>query len=251
MPSPRARRRTPAVTWAAPPNIYIGGGGPLRSFPIDRRGHPADDRQHDNQPASGKKERKVRSGRVSALNAMFHLTLLPGLPAYGPMPTAFPVEWGRLGREGKVVEFKTDVGTWVGNFKPGLGGINLAGMHPNGRDAVIIAAGDLWVVNPDTRVGQLLLPAIDAAMEVQEPTGWIFSWQGLALVRLGSLGIVWHTRRLSWDGFDQLRVDQGEVKGLAWSPDDQWHPFCVDLGTGRSTGGSFGSEDSEGWEKCL
>ena len=182
---------------------------------------------------------------------MLHVTHLSGLPAYGPVPTAFPAEWGRLGREGSVVEFNTQPGTWVGNFKPGLGVVNLAGVHPNGRDAVIIAAGDLWVVNPETRTGQLLLPAIDAALEVREPNGWIFSRQGLALARFGSQGIIWHTRRLSWDGFDQLSIVQGEVKGLAWSPlGEQWHPFRVNLRTGKSTGGSFGDKELEGWEKC-
>ncbi len=74
---------------------------------------------------------------------------LPGLPPYGPLATAFPDEWGRVGREGTVVEFKTEAGTWVGNFQPGLGGLEFVGLHPNQRDVVIIVGGDLWVVNPD------------------------------------------------------------------------------------------------------
>ena len=86
-----------------------------------------------------------------SIERMLRTTLLSGLPAYGPVPTAFPAEWGRLGREGCVVEFKTPQATWVGNFMPGSGGVNLAGMHPNGRDAVVIAAGDLWAVNPENR----------------------------------------------------------------------------------------------------
>ena len=183
---------------------------------------------------------------------MLRVTLVSGLPGYGPLPTAFPAEWGRLGREGNVVKFETQLGTWVGNFKPGLGGVTRAGVNPNGRQAVVIAAGDLWVVNPDTRDGEFLLPAIDAALEVREPDGWIFSRQGLALAQFGPEGIIWHTRRLSWDGFNQLSIGHGEVKGLAWSPlDDKWYPFRVDLGTGKSTGGSFGNEDAEGWERCL
>lgn len=85
--------------------------------------------------------------------------------------------------------------------------------------------------------------------EVQDPEGWVFSRQGLALARLGPTGIMWHTRRLSWDGFDQMQIVQGELTGLAWSPvDSGWHPFRVDLITGKSVGGSYFSEDVEGWE---
>ena len=178
--------------------------------------------------------------------------LLQGLPPYGPLATAFPAEWGRVGREGTVVEFKMEAGTWVGNFRPGPGGIDFAELHPNKRDAVIVAAGDLWVVNPVRRSAECLLPAIDAALDVRDPDGWVFSRQGLALARLGSEGLVWHTRRLSWDGFDQLSIVHGEVTGLAWSPmDDHWHPFRVDLSTGRSMGGSFSDEDTEGWERLA
>jgi hypothetical protein len=78
-------------------------------------------------------------------------TILKGLPPYGPMPTAFPREWGVLGREGTVVEFNSEEGVWVGNFQPGLGGLQFAGLHPNGLDVVVIAAGDLWIVNPRER----------------------------------------------------------------------------------------------------
>ena len=178
--------------------------------------------------------------------------LLGGLPPYGPMATAFPSEWGRLGREGIVVEFKTEGSTWVANFQPGLGGLNFAQVHPNGRDAVVVASGDLWVVNPVQRSAERLLPALNAALEVRDPDGWVFSRQGLALARFGPEGLVWHTRRLSWDGFDQLSIVHGQVTGLAWSPmDDHWYPFQVDLFTGRSTGGSFSDADTERWERLA
>jgi hypothetical protein len=60
--------------------------------------------------------------------------------------------------------------------------------------------------------------------------------------KLGPTGLMWHTRRLSWDGLDELR-------GLAWSPiDDKWCPFTVELNSGKSTGGSYFPNDAEGWE---
>jgi hypothetical protein len=176
--------------------------------------------------------------------------ILLGLPPYGPLPTAFPPEWGHLGREGVVVEFATEAGVWVGNFRPGLGSLQFAGLHPNKIDVVVIAEGDLWVVNPRDRTAVQILPALDAILEVQNPEGWVFSRQGIALARLESKGLVWHTRRLSWDGFDQLDIVGDELQGLAWSPvDDTWYPFSVDLKTGRSTGGSYFDSDVEGWEK--
>jgi len=179
----------------------------------------------------------------------FTAAILPGLPPYGPLPTAFPPEWAELGREGTVVEFGTEAGVWVGNFQPGLGGLEFAGPHPNKANAVVIAAGDLWIVDPRERTAFRMLPSLQAILEVHSPEGWVFSRDGLALARLGPKGVMWHTRRLSWDGFDQLQIVQDELKGLAWSPiDDRWCEFSVDLKTGRSTGGSYADADAEGWE---
>jgi hypothetical protein len=182
------------------------------------------------------------------------VTLLPGLPASGPLATAFPAEWGRYGREGTVVEFKADDFAWVGNFKPGLGGIELAQIHPNKRDAVVVAAGDLWVIDPIKRSATFALPAIDAAIEVRDPEGWLFSRQGLAIARFGPGGLCWHTRRLTWDGLDQLSLFDDELTGLAWDPMvNQWFPFQVDIRTGRSSGGSFYASGTltEDWERLA
>jgi hypothetical protein len=121
--------------------------------------------------------------------------VLPGLPPYGPPGTAFPAEWGRLGREGTVVEFKTERATWVGNFRPGLGGLQFVAIYPNQGDAVVIVAGDLWAVNPEERTAEQLLPAIDTVLEVQEPDGWVFSRQGIAFARVGPEGLILLWRR--------------------------------------------------------
>jgi hypothetical protein len=164
------------------------------------------------------------------------------------MPVAFPPEWGHLGREGTVVEFNTEEGVWIGNFRPGLGGLQFAGLHPNGTGVVVIAAGDLWIVDAREKTAVRTLPSLDAMWEVHNPEGWIFSRQGIALARLGPKGLLWHTRRLSWDGFDRLHIVRDELRGLAWSPiDDKWRPFAVDLNTGKSTGGCYFPNDAE-WE---
>lgn len=180
---------------------------------------------------------------------MLSVTVLAGLPPYGEMAIAYPETWAQTGREGVVVEFESETAKWVGNFRPGLGGLELAALHPNRRDAVVIAAGDLWVVNGETRSAEHLLPGIVTAVPVTGPDGWILNRQDLALARLGPDGIVWHTRRLSWDGFDDLRIDGTKLTGLSWSAvDDSWKPFEVDIKSGRSTGGSYSFTDDEKWE---
>jgi hypothetical protein len=177
------------------------------------------------------------------------IRFLSGLPPYGPMPTAFPPEWGYLGREGTVVEFDTETGAWIANFRPGLGGLQFVALHPNRVNAIVIAAGDLWIIDLATRTALRKLLAVEAMWEVQNPEGWVFSRQGIALARLGPQGLMWHTRRLSWDGFDQVEIDDGKLRGRAWSPlDDKWCPFNVELKTGRSAGGSYFNDDTEGWE---
>lgn len=148
-----------------------------------------------------------------------------------------------------MVEFKTERGSWVGNFKPGIGGINLAGVHPNKRDAVVVAAGDLWVVNPETRAAARVLSALDAALETREPDGWVFSRYGFALARFGPEGLIWHTRRLSSGGFGKLAIAQGQVRGVAEaSYDGRSRYFRVDLATGESTQRTAGSKRAEAFQ---
>jgi hypothetical protein len=177
---------------------------------------------------------------------------LPGLPPYGPMPTAFPDEWGQLGREGTVIELTTGTDVWVANVRPGLGGLQFAGLHPNRSAAIVIASGYLWTIDLHTRSAVQMLPAIEAMWQVKNPEGWVFSRQGIALARLGPSGLIWHTRRLSFDGFDKVHIDQHEIRGVAWSPiNEKWCPFCVDIQTGKSVGGSYILGLNDGWEKLA
>ena len=181
---------------------------------------------------------------------MVSAKMLSGLPPYGPVATAFPPEWARLGHEGVVVEFETKAGAWIGNFEPGIAGLEFVGIHPNKRHAIVIAAGDLWSVDPDERTAQQLLPAIDAALEVYDPVGWVFSRQGLAFARLGPDGLMWHTRRISWDGFDQLEIHGDVLSGRAYHLSDRWLPFAVNIRTGLASGGSY-VDEPDNWESLC
>ena len=92
---------------------------------------------------------------------------------------------------------------WVGNFKPGLGGITDAQRHPNGRDVLVIASGNMMDVQPEIRVAVPVRSPVVGAWRVPASGDLIFDWQGLAFFRYGSGGLVWHTRRVSWVWFPE------------------------------------------------
>ncbi len=175
---------------------------------------------------------------------------LPGLPPYGPRALTFPEQWGLGAREGLVVEFTPDEGeTWVGNFQPGIVGVDQALSHPNGRDVIVISNGALWIVNPATRIASEIASAMIDYWHVSDPDGYVFNKQGLAFIRLSAQGVVWNSRRISWDGFRCLKLEGHRLSGLAWTPiDDAWLPFTLDLRAGRVEGGSYSGPDGSG---CL
>jgi len=181
--------------------------------------------------------------------------VLPGLPPYGPRPLASPAGFGRTGREGYVVEFCPDTSaTWVGNFRRGWGGYEGVCLHPNGNDVIVFASGDGFVVDPRTReLKDGIRDPVEYLWQVSDPPGIVYDRQGLAFVRIGPGGLVWHSRRISWDGFRDVVFTADRITGLAYLPssDDRWYPFELELATGRSSGGSYSSDDAAQWEQLA
>ena len=166
---------------------------------------------------------------------------LPGLPPHGPVAVTFPPQWGAGAREGLVVEFARDAGgRWVGNFQPGIGGVDDVRSHPNGRDVLVISNGSLWIVNPVTRTADEVASAVFDVWAVTDPDGYLLNNQGLGFLRLSADGVLWRSRRISWDGFSDLRFEGDRLVGKAWSPvEDAWLPFELDVQSGKVEGGSY------------
>jgi hypothetical protein len=158
-----------------------------------------------------------------------------------------------LGREGTVVEFSQGGdGSWTGNFEPGIEGATDVLQHPDEKHVIVISRGDVWVVDPNRRLADRIAYAVDSFWPVSSPDGFVFSRQGLAFFRLVEDGVRWHTRRLSWDGFDKVEVDPTTIRGLAWNAVvETSQTFEVDLKTGASMGGAYDLEDTEGWERLA
>jgi hypothetical protein len=179
--------------------------------------------------------------------------VLPGLPPYGDPAISFPSSFG--GREGLVVEFTPQTGSvWVGNFAEGIGGYTGVHAHPNGIEVVVFSEGNCYVVDPETgSVREDDVPGVIAQVWlVRNPDGFILDRQGLAFERLSAEGIVWHSRRLSWDGFRNVTIENQLITGEAWSPvRDAWMPFTVDIRTGESEGGAFMEMGGSEWERLA
>jgi hypothetical protein len=177
--------------------------------------------------------------------------ILKGLPPYGPLATPFPARYGRTGQEGLVVEFDDDDhGKWVGNFGPGAS--KYSGVHRlwDGNNVLVVNRGHAYIIDPVTR--NLIMDddwfAEDLWM-VSDPDGFVVNRSGVEFFRLGSDGLVWQTRRISLDGFRDLKVSDTHLTGLADAV-GAWLPFEVDLLTGRSTGGlDKGFPGANEWER--
>jgi hypothetical protein len=141
--------------------------------------------------------------------------------------------------EGFVVEFTTVSGsTWVGNFQGGLSGFSDVLEHPDGLSAIVVARGQAYIVNPEGR--QLLGTfggSIESAIPI-EPHDFIIFGNGLWFEAYGPSGCLWRSRRISWDGMRGLSLSDDRLSGEAWSFEDVWLPFVLDVNTGECKGGA-------------
>lgn len=64
---------------------------------------------------------------------------------------------------------------------------------------------------------------------VSNPPGFVCDVQGLEFFWLGHDGILWHTRRLALDGFNDVRFTGTRITGLGQNWSLEWVPFEVDL----------------------
>jgi hypothetical protein len=168
--------------------------------------------------------------------------VLDGLPPYGPPAEPFSTTGQGLHREGLVVEFTTsDARSWVGNFQRGMTNLDVVVSSPTGATAIVVAGGQAYVVDPESRTcvrtfgGQ-----IEHVFEFEDRA--VFS-NGLWLEATDCERLLWRTRRLSWDGMMNVRVDGEKIVGDAYDPmNDTWMPFSVDLTNGEVVGGSYPPE---------
>lgn len=167
-----------------------------------------------------------------------------GLPAYGPSPLQFSATDQGKHSEGLVVAFKTATkGAWTGNFQRGPARCDTVIQHPDGRNLIIVAGGEAYVVDPVAkRLVAIFGGLIEFCAELPELKSVVFA-DGLAVTILYGNGIWESTAQISWDGMRAITIDGNCLKGEAADPmTGDWVPFEVDLLEMTHSGGSYPSE---------
>jgi hypothetical protein len=168
--------------------------------------------------------------------------ILPGLPGVGPLPKQYSATGQGKHSEGLVVEFAPEQGArWIGNFQAGLSNASGVYPEPGTRNLIVLAGGTAYVLDPQTRaLIRTFGSQIEDVLDDRERGQLIFG-NGLWFEAVGSEGLRWRTRRLSWDGMRSVRLNGAQIVGEAYSPIDdcEWYAFEVDLTGGSATGGSY------------
>jgi len=167
---------------------------------------------------------------------MAKYNILKYLPPYGPKPEH--IGW-KHPREGFVVEFIPDhAAPWVGNFAPVGSNFNGVVEHPNGKHFIVIAGGQAYVIDPETRqeLAYLGSGTIDSIIPVPELKEVVFGdW--FRFVAIDTEGKLWETPRIAVDGMRSLHREGLILYGEASDQGDSYIPFQVDLMNGVSKGG--------------
>jgi hypothetical protein len=160
--------------------------------------------------------------------------ILEGLPVFGPIPNQFSFSDQGACREGLVVEFKLgDKKSWIGNFQLGLTDFSAVVNHPNGKDDVVVAGGEVYVVEPfSRRLIQVFGGSVVEVLFIEEKALLVFN-NNFNLIAFNKSGQLWTTRRITIDGIQNLKYDAGLILGEGLALNDEKFPFQVDINDGK------------------
>jgi len=133
-----------------------------------------------------------------------------------------------------IAEFTDEAGrTWIGNFRKGVTQLNRVDFHPNSQDVIVIAAGEMWIVDRERRTAQHVWPGVLEQWSVPNPERLVVT-DGRSFRCLDARGEHWRTAALTERaGFDALQRDGERIGGKAWAVLTlKWIPFTLDLRNG-------------------
>jgi hypothetical protein len=158
--------------------------------------------------------------------------ILPGLPTSGPSALYF-TERGKFS-EGLVIRFyPRESESWVGNFiGAALTKYRVALDHPNGSDVIVVADGEACTVDPHARTVRYIAGNVENVIRVSS-LGLVVVQDAVDFIFIKSDNTDWRSKRISWDGFRNIKIFGNDLLGEAYTPvENAWVPFTLDLLTG-------------------
>lgn len=115
--------------------------------------------------------------------------------------------------------------------------------HPDGSTVIVVAGGAAYLVNPSDPSSVTDLGfSVDDHLVLEGAGCVVLQIQETEFIAFDTSGVKWRSRRISWDGFRDLKVEGEALSGLAWDACDstnEWKPFSLSLRTGEVVGGSY------------
>ncbi|HEY6370571.1 MAG TPA: hypothetical protein VIX37_08325 [Candidatus Sulfotelmatobacter sp.] len=172
----------------------------------------------------------------------FNIEILRGLPGMSPLEVHQFARSGQSTHSEGTVLAVSGPKSWIGNFQSGHYYNGLTHVFPfqTGPSVCVFAGGQGYRLRLDTPKMYAVLQSFPVlgAQYINEQD-WVVVWDFTRIEAQSIDGIVWRTRRLSWDGLSITEVDAGYMKGLAWDAANESEvEFRVELSTGEHTGGA-------------
>ena len=166
--------------------------------------------------------------------------ILAGLPVYGDLPEQFSTTGMGMHSEGFVVQFflADNQDSWVGNFQRGLNSFDEVLEHPDAVSVIVVAGGECYIVHVENRKLKDNFGAMfETVIRIPEKNIIIFG-TCIDFEAVGASGHIWQSRRISLDGIHSLKLEGDTLTGEAWSFEDIWIPFSLDVNSGEHKGGA-------------
>ena len=144
--------------------------------------------------------------------------------------------------EGFVVRFFNENGSsWVANFCPGFTDVSGVYEYLEKGQILVFAKGKCYLMNPQKK--EVVKDFGFAYHEIlNDEKGRLITYDDTDIAVVEPTGEIWRSRRISWDGFKDVKIENDTIIGVSYDPTDsinEWKPFSVNLNTKEVMGGSY------------
>lgn len=174
--------------------------------------------------------------------------ILGSLPTYGPMYVPVTDNGEPFYSEGFTVRLYTADGTeWVANFQPGWTDLKEIIEFEKTQNLLVVACGTCYLMNPDD-TKPLVVFGVGYSDIFKASNDRLVMQDQTHLTIIEPDGSHWHTERISWDGFKEIKIENSIITGLSYDPmhdADEWVHFSYDIDTKVLIGGSYHRYDNK------